>query len=185
MSTGEAPQDGDTRTADAYEALFCGDPRAERFMKWTIGEDVDQEEVLRKLMEPFYHLLRAHALVHEIGPPDHWHGIAGVLASDFLEAWDRAVYRPVRGYVYFVGSEEYGVVKIGKANDLSSRIGTIALQLPFRVEVLHSIECANPDAVEKEYHRKFAEKRKNGEWFALTPEDLEEIKSVTYLETSD
>jgi hypothetical protein len=88
----------------------------------------------------------------------------------------RSVSAPIAGFVYIIGSPD-GYCKIGRAKVLDSRLKQIALQLPFKVELIHSIAVADPIQAERVLHRRFADRRMNGEWFALTPEDIDWLKA--------
>ena len=79
-----------------------------------------------------------------------------------------------QGVVYLLKSGQF--YKIGKATDLKKRLREIKLQLPFETEVIHSIEAFHPFKVERHWHQRFADKRKNGEWFELNDEDVAEFK---------
>lgn len=79
-----------------------------------------------------------------------------------------------QGFVYLLKSGQF--YKIGKANDLKKRISQIKLQLPFDTELIHAIEAFRPYDVEKYWHKKFADKRRNGEWFELSADDVTEFK---------
>jgi hypothetical protein len=81
---------------------------------------------------------------------------------------------PKPGWVYFLKGE-HGYCKIGRTSDLNRRIGELRIQLPFRVELFHSIATPNPIEIERHFHDLFASKRANGEWFRLTEEDFAEI----------
>ncbi len=50
--------------------------------------------------------------------------------------------------------------------------------MPYDLELLVSIETDDRDSLEKELHEKFADKRKKGEWFDLTEEDIAYIKGL-------
>lgn len=80
-----------------------------------------------------------------------------------------------QGVVYLLQAGPF--YKIGKATDFSKRLNQIKLQLPYPVEVTHQIECDDISHVETYWHRRFASKRQNGEWFVLTQEDVAEFKS--------
>jgi Meiotically up-regulated gene 113 len=62
--------------------------------------------------------------------------------------------------------------KIGMTLDFKSRLEQIKLQLPFKVEEVHRIETDDPEGLERYWHRRFSEKRRNGEWFELSEEDV-------------
>jgi hypothetical protein len=67
--------------------------------------------------------------------------------------------------------------KIGKTKDLGLRVNQIRLQLPYPVEVLHSIETDDSSGIENYWHKRFASKRANGEWFLLTDDDVAAFQS--------
>lgn len=81
------------------------------------------------------------------------------------------------GYLYLIQSIT-GHYKIGKAKDPSDRVATFEVKLPFEIELLHTIECANYHESEKALKLRFIDKRVNGEWFALASEDVAEIKAI-------
>jgi len=66
--------------------------------------------------------------------------------------------------------------KIGKTKKFDKRIGQLKIQLPEKVEVVHKIPTRDEHQEEQHWHRKFAHKRKNGEWFELSDQDVREFK---------
>jgi hypothetical protein len=62
--------------------------------------------------------------------------------------------------------------KIGRSNHVGRRSYEVALQLPERLEVVHEIETDDPEGIERYWHQRFAAKRTNGEWFALSDDDV-------------
>lgn len=72
--------------------------------------------------------------------------------------------------VYLLKAGPY--YKIGKAKDLDQRVRQVKLQLPYPVETLHSIETDDSIGIENYWHKRFACKRANGEWFLLTDDDV-------------
>lgn len=74
------------------------------------------------------------------------------------------------GFVYLLKAGPY--YKIGKTLDFASRVRDIKLQLPFDVEVVHKIETDDPSGIEAYWHRRFAKRRENGEWFRLSEVDV-------------
>jgi hypothetical protein len=83
------------------------------------------------------------------------------------------------GGVYLLRAGNY--YKIGKANVFDKRISQIRLQLPYEIDVVHVIYSRNPYETERMWHERFADKRLNGEWFALSPFDVEEFTSQTIM----
>jgi hypothetical protein len=82
------------------------------------------------------------------------------------------------GWIYVLRCEPLSIYKIGKTSSLDLRIKTLRIQLPFPVSVFVIIPTPDIDWMEREFHSDFAAQRKNGEWFALLPEQLEELETV-------
>lgn len=75
-----------------------------------------------------------------------------------------------------------GYIKIGRTNNLARRLGAFKVQLPFEIEVIHIIRTHDSKTLEAELHRHFADKRVNGEWFNLTVDDVERLRSMQEVE---
>jgi hypothetical protein len=81
------------------------------------------------------------------------------------------------GYVYLLQSPtKYR--KIGKTKNPNNRLKTFSVKLPFEVEYEALIQTNNMSQLEVDLHNLFASKRVNGEWFDLSPEDVEYIKGL-------
>jgi Meiotically up-regulated gene 113 len=76
----------------------------------------------------------------------------------------------VVGSVYLMRSGAHH--KIGRSNHVGRRSYEVAIQLPERLEVVHEIETDDPEGIERYWHQRFAAKRTNGEWFALSDDDV-------------
>lgn len=74
------------------------------------------------------------------------------------------------GTVYLLRSGRY--FKIGRSNAVGRRERELAIQLPEKAQVVHSIRTDDPPGIEAYWHHRFVERRKNGEWFDLTPMDV-------------
>lgn len=82
------------------------------------------------------------------------------------------------GFVYVLHCN--GVYKIGLSKDVSQRITEIQPVMPYPVTVVFVIETIDMRALEIQLHEQYAGKRLNGEWFALTEQDIENIKAGEY-----
>lgn len=87
--------------------------------------------------------------------------------------------RAVAGSVYLFRSGDFH--KIGRSNSVGRRVYEVGLQLPERVDVVHEIETDDPEGIESYWHRRFAGKRANGEWFRLTADDIAAFRRRTYM----
>ena len=69
------------------------------------------------------------------------------------------------GYVYILRAEQN--CKIGKAKELSKRIGDIVPKFPTKVKFVHSFASNDYHKLESYLHKKFQKYRIHGEWFEL------------------
>ena len=82
---------------------------------------------------------------------------------------------PTKGYVYLLKSGAH--YKIGHSNDPGRRAYEVRLVMPEPVNTLHTIETDDPEGIEAYWHRRFADRRAEGEWFRLNKEDVRAFKS--------
>lgn len=83
------------------------------------------------------------------------------------------------GFVYLIKSGRH--FKIGKANSVEVRHRQLKIQLPQAAEVVHRIKTDDPYGIESYWHRRFADKRLNGEWFALSAEDVKAFRRRKFM----
>jgi len=87
----------------------------------------------------------------------------------------QTLYHAIPGYVYLIESK-YGY-KIGKSVNIKSRTNLFSVKLPFPIKLLHYAWFEDYSQAERNFHDQYFDKRLEGEWFALDPEDILEIKS--------
>lgn len=87
------------------------------------------------------------------------------------------------GYVYLalmkVGKEKR--YKIGKADIVGARTRKIAVSLPEELGLVHAIVTDDAYGIEAYWHKRFAEKRRGGEWFVLTTADVKAFKRRKFM----
>lgn len=84
------------------------------------------------------------------------------------------------GHVYLLQAvHDSSLFKIGRTNNPDNRLHTFSVKLPFAVEYVCVIATEDMYALESELHIKYRKQRMDGEWFKLSPDDVEHIKSLT------
>ena len=78
------------------------------------------------------------------------------------------------GYVYLMKSGRH--YKIGRSNSVGRREWELGIKIPIPPSTIHSITTDDPVGVEAYWHRRFAEKRGEGEWFNLTAAGIAAFK---------
>lgn len=78
------------------------------------------------------------------------------------------------GFVYLMRSGRH--YKIGRTISIGSRERQLAIAIPVPPTTIHSIETDDPVGVETYWHKRFADKRGEGEWFNLSPDDIRAFK---------
>jgi hypothetical protein len=97
-------------------------------------------------------------------------------ASDVDSADDECAL----GFVYLMKMNRN--YKIGRTNSTGRREYELALQLPEKASLIHEIKTDDPVGIEKYWHSRFAEKRLNGEWFALAAADVSAFRRRKFMQ---
>ncbi len=80
------------------------------------------------------------------------------------------------GYVYLIRHGTRAEYKIGKTFNPVRREGELRLELPEQLQPIHYIKTDDASGVEEYWHKRFDKKRKGGEFFALTLNDVQAFK---------
>jgi hypothetical protein len=153
LDIGRLPNRGDFRLRDGQDPSF---PNPKTFSR--LG---GKAELIAKLAE---HCRGREELAK-----------VSTLCEEYLAA-KPSTTAPVRrtdgemGYVYLLKSGRF--YKIGRSNAVGRREYELQLQLPEPAKLLHRIQTDDPLGIEAYWHRRFAAKHKNGEWFDLDSDDV-------------
>jgi len=106
---------------------------------------------------------------------EQFRAVAQLLKRGISDNLDRRVDSlQIKGFVYLLRSGKY--YKLGRTNAAGRRLRELAIQLPKKPDTVHVIETDDPEGIEGYWHHRFAEKRQEGEWFALSSDDVKAFK---------
>jgi len=74
---------------------------------------------------------------------------------------------------------EHGYYKIGYTDDVTNRRSSIQSSLPFALEVVCAWETYHYGKLEHAIHVRFEDNNIRGEWFKLSPEEVQECRQYT------
>ena len=84
-------------------------------------------------------------------------------------------------FVYVIGAPGMPLVKIGKSTDPVARLGTLQTGCPMKLEL---VAILKPNVTEYQWHKKFRDQRRHGEWFFITNEMVEELHALDLPESA-
>jgi hypothetical protein len=116
------------------------------------------------------------------GKPSHADVLAILKASEPEEMTapvDASPTEETIGFVYLLKASRY--FKVGRSSSFERRSRELAIQLPERAETVHVIRTDDPIGIERYWHQRFESKRKNGEWFELTAQDVKAFKRRKFM----
>lgn len=80
------------------------------------------------------------------------------------------------GYVYFVKSDDSNkFIKIGCTSNLDSRFKSLQTSSPYQLTIAGYIKTTNFTELESDIHRYFQNFKKNGEWFEIDFDHMQEV----------
>ena len=83
------------------------------------------------------------------------------------------------GFVYLMKSGRF--YKIGRSASVGRREYELSIQLPEKVKKIHEIKADDPVGIEAYWHKRFAARHKNREWFVLTAADVKAFKRRKFM----
>lgn len=154
-----------------------------------VGRTSEGNPFLRDQMLPLPYD-RAVELLHQMldfyeqFTPEEWERVIVFVERDKQKRYTARINKPSSkpkaGYVYLIKEVNGAHYKIGLSNKPQDRFHTFGITLPFKVEPVCIIPTQDMQRLEETLHAQFADKNAGGEWFLLTPDDVEYIKGLAH-----
>ena len=104
-------------------------------------------------------------------------------ARKLEEVAAKPMYPHKPGYIYLLQAiTPTTYYKIGLSKDPVARIEILGIQLPFPIKPRHQFPTNNMHIAERQLHKRYADKRVNGEWFQLTDQDVQAICGIEHMD---
>lgn len=161
---GRFPATGDLRLKKRSDSSFPNDK--------VFASHFGSTSRLRKIVTEY---CRSHAGFDDVP------GLCGPVASngDAESSTDERPATETVGFVYLMKHGKH--YKIGKTNATGRREYELAIQLPEKLRTVHVIKTDDPDGIEEYWHKRFAAKRGNGEWFSLDAADVQAFRRRKFM----
>ncbi len=102
----------------------------------------------------------------------------GKNAGDTFDQYPDTNVKTKDGFVYLgmLKIDTKKRYKIGKTNFVERRHSELSFQLPEKLELVHYIRTDDMTGIESYWHKRFADKNTNGEWFDLSSDEVRAFK---------
>lgn len=80
--------------------------------------------------------------------------------------------QPLPGYVYLIKAIDTPWFKVGQSLKPKIRAKQLGTRSPYDIAIIKTHAVSDMDRAEAYWHQRFTNKRGNGEWFTLDPDDV-------------